>query len=105
VKSTKAVDDDKAIAVADPFARRLMAQYLSRRAQDFETLGSALDESDFDTIELIGHKLYGSGSAYGLHEVTRLGGELEAAAQNQHSATIAALIDEFECYIQQLKLS
>ena len=81
-----------------------MAQYLSRRACDCEALSSALADSDFETIELIGHKLFGSGSAYGLDEVTRLGGELETAAQAQNSVTIAALIGEFECYVQQLKL-
>ena len=105
MKSTKGFDDDTAIAVADPFARRLMAQYLSRRGPDFEALTAALADSDFDTIELIGHKLFGSGSAYGLHEVTRLGGELESAAQARNSEKISVLIGEFEAYVQQLKLA
>ena len=98
-------DEETPIAVADPFARRLMAQYLDRRGRDFELLSAALAGSDFDTIELIGHKLFGSGSAYGLHEVTRLGGELENAAQAENSAKIVALIEEFETYVHRLKLS
>lgn len=105
MNSTKSFDEDTAIAVADPFARRLMAQYLSRRGRDFESLNAALAGSDYAAIELIGHKLFGSGSAYGLHEVTRLGGELESAAQAQESAKIAALIGDLERYVQQLKLS
>ncbi len=105
MNSTKGFDEDTAIAVADPFARRLMAQYLSRRGRDFEALTAALADSEFDTIRLIGHKLFGSGSAYGLHEVTRLGGELESAAQAQNSATIAALIGDLKRYVQRLKLS
>ena len=68
-------------------------------------LSAAVADSDFDTIELIGHKLFGSGSAYGLHEVTRLGEELENAAQAQNPAKIAALIEELETYVQQLKLA
>ena len=96
---------DTAIAVADPFARRLMVQYLDRRRRDFEMLSAAVADSDFDTIELIGHKLFGSGSAYGLHEVSRLGEELENAAQGRNPAKIAALIEELENYMQQLKLS
>ena len=98
-------EEDTAIAVADPFARRLMVQYLDRRRRDFEMLSAAVADSDFDTIELIGHKLFGSGSAYGLHEVTRLGEELENAAQAQNPAKIAALIEELETYVQQLKLA
>ena len=105
MKLTKVLDEETAIAVTDPFARRLMAQYLERRGRDFEALSSALADSDFETIELIGHKLFGSGSAYGLHEVTRLGGEFESAAQAQDSPRIVALIGEFESYVQQLKLS
>ena len=97
-------DEEAAIAVPDPFARRLMVQYLDRRGRDFETLSAAVGDSDFDTIELIGHKLFGSGSAYGLHEVSRLGEKLEAAAQAQNSATIVALIEELENYVQQLRL-
>lgn len=98
-------DGETPIEVADPFARRLMAQYLDRRGRDFELLSAALADSDFGKIELIGHKLFGSGSAYGLHEVTRLGGELENAAQAENSARIVALIKEFETYVHQLKLS
>ena len=98
-------EEDTAIAVADPFARRLMVQYLDRRGRDFETLRAAVIDSDFATIELIGHKLFGSGSAYGLHEVTRLGEELESAAQAQNPTTIVAVIEELESYVQQLKLS
>jgi HPt (histidine-containing phosphotransfer) domain-containing protein len=99
------INEDRAIAVTDPFARRLMVQYLERRGRDSELLSAALADSDFDTIESIGHKLFGSGSAYGLDEVTRLGGELERAAQASDATSIAALISAFEAYVQQLKLS
>ena len=100
-------DDDTAIAitVADPFARHLMAQYLERRAQDTKLIRAALADSDFDAIALIGHKLFGSGSAYGLIEVTRLGGQLESAAETRDSARIGALLGELEAYVNQLKLS
>ena len=100
-------DDETAIAitVADPFARHLMAQYLERRAQDIEIISTALAESDFDAIVLIGHKLFGSGSAYGLDEVTRLGGQLEGAAEARDSAKIGTLLGELEAYVNQLKLS
>ena len=100
-------DDETAIAitVADPFARHLMAQYLDRRAQDIKLISAALAESDYDAIILIGHKLFGSGSAYGINEVTRLGGQMEGAGEAQDSAKIATLLGELEAYLKQLKLS
>lgn len=98
-------DDDTAIEVSDPFARHLMAQYLERREQDFRAIATALTESDFAAIEAIGHKLGGSGSAYGLDEVTRLGRELEKAAQAEDSIAVEAHIAELQFYIHHLKLA
>lgn len=99
------IDDNTAIAVSDPFARHLMAQYLERRQQDFKAISAALKESNFAAIEAIGHKLGGSGSAYGLDEVTRLGRELETAAQAEDSTAIAARIAELQSFVQHLKLA
>lgn len=98
-------DEDSAIPVADPFARRLMSQYLERREQDLKTLSSSLAEADFEAIALTAHKLYGSGSAYGLDEVTRLGGELEKAAQLRKPDQIAPLLEDLRRYLRRLKLT
>jgi len=96
---------ETAIPIADPFARRLMGRYLERREQDLKSLSSSLAEADFDAIALTAHKLYGSGAAYGLDEVTRLGGELEKAARSGESGDIAVLLDELGRYLQHLKLT
>jgi len=98
-------DDNTAIAVPDPFARRLMAQYLERRGQELTALSLSLAARDFDAIALTAHRLYGSGSAYGLDEVTRLGGALEAAAKSRELATVAALIQDLENYVGHLRLA
>jgi len=98
-------DQTTAITVADPFARHLMAQYLKRRKEDLAALTSLLAEDNFEAIELTAHKLYGSGSAYGLDEISRLGGELERAAGSRQAAKIAALITELERYLHQVQLA
>lgn len=82
-----------------------MGQYLVRREQDLKSLGSSLAAADFDTIALTAHKLYGSGAAYGLDEITRLGGELEKAALAGEPGDIEALLDELGRYLQHLKLT
>ena len=97
-------EEETAIPIADPFARRLMGQYLERREQDLKLLSSSLAEADFEAIALTAHKLYGSGAAYGLDEVTRLGGDLEKAAESRKSCEIAALLDELGGYLRRLKL-
>lgn len=98
-------DQPTPITVADPFARHLMAQYLKRRGEELTELNTSLAEDDFDSIVLTAHKLYGSGSAYGLDEISRLGGELESAAGSRQAAKVAALLVELERYLQQVKLA
>ncbi len=98
-------DENTAIAVADPFARRLMAQYLERRERELTALSLSLAAGDFDSIALTAHKLYGSGSAYGLDEISRIGGELEKAAGSRETAAVAALIQELDDYVGHLRLA
>lgn len=95
---------EHSIAIADPFARRLMAQYLERRESDLVDLRKALADGDFEAIALSGHNLYGSGAAYGLEQVTLLGGSLEKAAKARATDRIASLIDALERFIRDLEL-
>lgn len=97
-------EEKRAIAIADPFARHLMAQYLERREHELTTLNSFLANEDFDAIVLTAHKLYGSGAAYGLDEISRLGGELESAAELRETPRVATLIVQLEKYVRHLKL-
>jgi len=95
---------DKAIDVADPFARQLVARYLERRKQDLGKLRQALDDADFELVRVTGHNLFGSGATYGLEEVSRLGRELERAAEASDGPRIAGLIDELASFVQAVKI-
>jgi len=98
-------DEDSPITVADPFARHLITQYIERREKELKMLNSALAKGDFPAISQTAHKLFGSGAAYGLDEITRLGGELEEAAESRDSTEVAALINELENFVLHLNLA
>ena len=66
----------KPIEIDDPFARQLMGKYLGHRKDDVDKLRRALAASDFDTIRITGHNLYGSGAAYGLDDISWLGASI-----------------------------
>lgn len=89
---------------SDPFARRLKDQYLNRRVADLKALGALLRDADFPAIRQIGHKLYGSGSAYGFEEISRVGGALERAADAEASQQVAAAIEDLEKFLHSLTL-
>ena len=90
---------DQKIDIADPFARRLLNQYLERRRADLTRLREALEASDFESIEISGHNLSGSGAAYGLDTVSRLGAELETAAQSRQVDQIRQVLDQLERFV------
>lgn len=81
-----------------------MARYLERRDADVGNLRDALDATNFETIRVTGHNLFGSGSAYGLDEISRLGRQIETAAERQDAAGLGTLIDELEAFLGALKI-
>ena len=46
----------------------------------------------------------GSGAGYGLSDVTRLGGDMEAAARSGNSGTVRSLIDELDGRLARLRI-
>jgi HPt (histidine-containing phosphotransfer) domain-containing protein len=83
----------------------LVPGYLLRRAEEVRRLGELLKAGDFDTIQSIGHKLSGNASTYGFHEISRIGVEIENAAQCKDSFKIKALIARFAEYLGQIEVT
>ena len=90
---------DQRIDIDDPFARRLLNQYLERRRADVVRLRDALDASDFQVIEVSGHNLSGSGAAYGLETISHLGADLERAAQSRHADRVRDILNQLEQFV------
>ena len=97
--------DDNRVVISDPFARRLMVRYLRNRQDDIAILRSALANGDFDAIRAKGHNLYGSGSAYGLDAVSKLGAALEKTARNKNGPDIAQLIEKLETFVSNVRVT
>jgi len=95
----------KPIEISDPFARRLIGKYLRHRQDDIGKLQSALADADFETIRITGHNLYGSGSAYGLDDISWLGASIEKAADEKDAQGIERLINELKAFLGKLRVS
>ena len=94
----------KPIEIKDPFARRLIGKYLDNRRDDIGKLTKALSDSDFETIRVTGHNLYGSGAAYGLDDISWIGASIEKAADSEDIAEIKRSIGELESFLRALKV-
>lgn len=84
----------KTIEITDPFARRLVGKYLENRNEDIARLTNALGSSDFETIRITGHNLFGSGAAYGFDEISTIGASIESAATDRDVPQIERLIGD-----------
>jgi len=94
----------KPIEIADPFARKLIGKYLDNRKCDIGKLQQALADSDFETIKVTGHNLYGSGAAYGLDHISFIGADIEIAAEAKDGPRIEQLIGEMTDFLRKMNV-
>lgn len=97
-------DADTRVSITDPFAKRLMVRYLARRAADVDGLRANLASENFESIRTKGHNLFGSGSAYGLDQISELGADLEKAAKKCDSEQIGLLVDALDAFIRNVRV-
>ena len=96
--------EDNRVVINDPFAKRLMDRYLDKRRADIPALRSALAAEDYDSIRDKGHNLFGSGSAYGLDQISEIGSALEKAAKKRDSEKIGQLIEKLDTFVTNLEV-
>ena len=84
----------------DARLRALRPGYLDSRRRDVETLRTALAAGDYEVVRLMGHKMAGTGAAYGFPQITEIGGVLEMAATERDSAAIQAVIAELAEFLR-----
>jgi len=80
----------------DAKLRALQPAYLESRRRDVGTLRSALAAADYGSVRALGHRIAGTGGAYGFPQISAIGELLEAAANEKDSVAIRARIAELE---------
>ncbi|MGE4504148.1 MAG: Hpt domain-containing protein [Desulfovibrionaceae bacterium] len=88
-----------------PEMREIMPRYLEIRARELGLIRTACTNGDATEVRLLGHRLKGSGGSYGLHELSRLGQELERAGAAGDLGRAALLIDELAAYLDNLEIT
>jgi CheY-like chemotaxis protein len=82
----------------------LIPGYIVNRYHDLQQISILLEKGDFESIGLIGHKMKGSGSGYGMDTISRLGIKISAAATLGQTSIIADAANELDIYLTQLKI-
>ena len=84
----------------DKKLRKIIPGFLENRLD----LQGASEKRDFSKIELIGHQLMGSAGSYGFSTLSRLGKDLELAAQNKRLDDANLIISKIEDHLNLLEI-
>ena len=78
---------------------RMVADYIDRCRAELPALHTALDGSDFEHMRIYGHRLRGTGGAYGFPALTEIGGSIEQAARARDEARLRKQIAALEAFL------
>lgn len=84
----------------DSIPEELVQQYVLRRKSEIGKIKESLLNSDFETVNVIGHRMKGNGVSFGFPELTDLGEQLESAAQASDRLTIEVLLGHLNAWAE-----
>lgn len=86
------------------FYEELTPLYLDKRKDELKLLHSCFVEGNVDHIQKVAHKIAGSGGSYGLPEISRLGKEIELAAEKNNPQELKELLENFSDYLESIEV-
>jgi len=94
----------KKIIKVDADLADLMPVYLKSRREELARIQALLEAGDMDALQVIGHKMHGSGGGYGLDILTDLGARMENSAQAGDKAALAAQAAELKDFLDSVEI-
>ena len=83
---------------------RMVTEYVNRCLTALPVAMTALDRSDYDHMRVLGHRLKGSGGAYGIPALTEMGSVIEEAALRGDTAELRREFAELEAYLRRVEI-
>ena len=82
----------------------LVPIFLSHQLEDVKNIVEACDQSDYETIRVLGHNMKGVGSAYGFDAISEIGASLEQCAKERNSEKVRMLAEEISDYLERVEV-
>ena len=95
------------VVYVDPDLEDLIPSFIEKRRQDVAKIKKLLAIDDANSVEEIrklGHSMKGTGGGYGFNEISRIGKDIEKAANNNNKKEIDKLNTELSRYIAMVKV-
>ncbi len=88
----------------DPLLADLVPGYVRDKRRQMADLRGLVADGDMDRLRRIAHDLKGTGAAYGIPDVTRLGRALEAAGQQGDASLASSLVKELDTLLARVQV-
>ena len=92
------------IVYIDAEIEDIVPMYLKNRLEDVEFIIEACDQSDYEKIQILGHNMKGTGSAYGFDAISEIGISLEQCAKERNSEKVRMLAEEVSVYLERVEV-
>lgn len=91
--------------VVDSTVADLVPSYLANRRKDLVEMLRLLDLREYKGIQRMGHNMKGSGTSYGMPEVSQIGSQLEAAGAARDDERVLQLRGELQLFVESIALN
>ncbi|MEZ4416276.1 MAG: Hpt domain-containing protein [Gemmatimonadota bacterium] len=92
------------VVKVDPVIADLVPGYLKARREEVQRISAAVQNADLGELQLIGHRLKGSGAGYGFPDITRLGAAIEDGAGAGDLAAVVRAVRGLVSYLDAVRL-
>ena len=83
----------------------LRKAYLKSLAEKMAALAEAVNARNYTVVTRLGHQLKGSGSSYGLPEVSELGARIEQAGENRLTCEMNSVLADFTILLNRISVN
>lgn len=95
---------ERIVVQVDTDLKDLVPAFLRNRQKDLRSLLAAVEQSDYATIEAVGHTMKGDGGGYGFHGISDIGKSLEEAAEDQNLQEIKKWVKQLSLYLESVEI-
>lgn len=95
---------EKLIVVIDKDLADIVPGYLNNRQNDVVQIPQALAQENFHALQIIGHRMKGSGAGYGFDRISKIGLHLEEAAKARNVQKMESLANELDDYLDRIEI-
>lgn len=104
MQSNEIITNGKIKAFIDSDLAIIVPRYLENRHKDLSQMQEALEQGNFAVIQMLGHRMKGTGSGYGFDPISNVGASLEQAAKEQNSQVVRDQFRALATYLGMLEI-